>query len=146
MPKLSQETKNSIRAHLQKNLSIRAISKLLKVPKSTVHKCSIEMGLKSSNRAGRKKLLSTHDVTFAVTQLSSNKANTVEKLSKTLSETKGIKISRHTLQRASQRRDASNDQKEETSHFAEKSKRAPCLCKITQRLDRGRLETSCLLG
>jgi transposase len=99
MPKLSQKSKDSIKALLLKNKSVRAISKLLSIPKSTVYDYSNDLGLKTKNRAGRKKLLSTNDVTFAVTQLSSNKAESVEKLSKTLTETKGIKISRFTLSR-----------------------------------------------
>lgn len=99
MPKLSQKSKDSIKALLLKNKSVRAISKLLSIPKSTVYDYSNDLGLKTKNRAGRKKLLSTNDVTFAVTQLSSNKAESVEKLSKTLTETKGIKVSRFTLSR-----------------------------------------------
>jgi hypothetical protein len=57
------------------------------------------MGLTTNNRAGRKKILSPQDVTFAVTQLSSNKTNTVEKLTKVLNERNGTKISRQSLSR-----------------------------------------------
>jgi transposase len=99
MPKLSQKSKDSIWSLFNKNFSVRDISKSLSIPKSSVHRCLKQMNLKCNNRAGRKKILTTHDVTFAVTQLSSNKADTVEKLTKTLSQTKGIKVSRQTLAR-----------------------------------------------
>jgi transposase len=99
MPKLSKKITDSIKSLLLKNQSIRSISKVLSIPKSTVHDQAKEMGLTTNNRAGRKKILSPQDVTFAVTQLSSNKTNTVEKLTKVLNERNGTKISRQSLSR-----------------------------------------------
>ncbi len=99
MPKVSNKDRDSIKALLLQNHSIRAISKMLSIPKSSIYDKAKEMGLKTNNRAGRKKILSPQDVTFAITQLSSNKTNTVEKLTKTLNERNGTKISRQSLSR-----------------------------------------------
>lgn len=99
MPKVSKKDQDSIKVLASKNHSIRQISKILGIPKSTVYDQMNEMGLVTKNRAGRKKSLTAQNVSFAVTQLTSNKPETVEKLAKVISDVKGIKISPKTLSR-----------------------------------------------
>jgi hypothetical protein len=50
MGKVSQSTKNNIRAQLEKNISVRKIAKVLKVPKSTVQDIKTKLGLKPAKK------------------------------------------------------------------------------------------------
>lgn len=101
MGKLSQSTKNNIRAQLEKNISVRQIAKALKVPKSTVQDLKTKLGLKSAkkNLGGRPRKLSSRNVTYAVTQLTSGKARTARTIVTSLASDQGVSCSRQTLSR-----------------------------------------------
>jgi transposase len=99
MVKVSQSTKNNIRVQLEKNISVRQIGKALNVPKSTVQDIKTKLGLRSAkkNLGGRPRKLSSRNVTFAVTQLTSGKATTAQSIARSLETDQGVTCSRQTL-------------------------------------------------
>ena len=88
-----------MRVLLSKNKSVREISKVLSIPKSAVHRFAKVVGINTNNKAGRKKILKSTNITYAVTQLASNKSKTVAELTKALNANEGIKVSPQTLSR-----------------------------------------------
>jgi len=100
MGKLSKDLVDSIKVKLMANESIRSIAKILKVPKSTVHDLAKKFQFHTTNSPGRKKKLHSHDTTFCITSLATNKVQTAQQLTKLLSEEKGISLSRQTISRA----------------------------------------------
>lgn len=99
MTRLSKKLQDSIKALLLKNTSIRKISTILKIPKSTIHDYATTIEIKTHNSAGRKKILSPQNITYAVTQLTTNKTKSIKNLTQNLQEHNGIKVSRQTLSR-----------------------------------------------
>ena len=81
-------------------MSLRKISEATKIPKSTVDRIAKRMKIKSGKKAGRPKKLNAQDVTFCVTQLTTNRTKTAQSLTKTLREEKGIELHRSTVARA----------------------------------------------
>ena len=91
---------NNIKSLILKKLSLREISKLTNVPKSTVGRYARKMNIQTEGIKGRKKKLNARNVTHCVTQLCSNKVKTAQELVKTLEKDKGIKAHRTTIARA----------------------------------------------
>ena len=99
MPKRDTDQVKSVKALLDLKMSYRAIAGRVGVSKSKVQRIASGCGLVSENKAGRKKILSSNDVTFCVTQLSTKKVDSCEKLTKMISEQKGRSVSPRTVSR-----------------------------------------------
>jgi len=97
MPKLSCDVQNNIKSLILKKLSLREISKLTNVPKSTIERYAKEKKIKTEGASGRKKKLNSRNVTYCVTQLCSNQVKTAQELVKTLEKDQGVKVHRTTI-------------------------------------------------
>ncbi len=84
MPKVSKDMRDNVKNLILKKQSEREISKALGLSKSTVHRLAIDMKIKTQGVGGRKKKLSSPDVTYCVTKLCSNEVKTAQGLVKTL--------------------------------------------------------------
>lgn len=101
MPKISRDKKKDVEALLLSNkLSLREISKRTGISKSRVGVFAKELKVRRNDFGGRKPILSTTDVTFAVTQMTSKKVDSAENLTSVLIEMKGRSLSSKTVRRA----------------------------------------------
>lgn len=100
MVKHTKDQLNNAKNLIMKKVSQREISKITKIPKTTIQRLASSMNIKTNGVQGRPKKISDRDVTFCVTKLASGKAKTAESLTKHLSEQKNIKVHRTTISRA----------------------------------------------
>lgn len=101
MKAISQSTKETIIYHLKNGKSIRQISAITGISKSTVHnarKCCLADLTKS--KGGRAPKLSLRDVTFCIKSITSGESQTAQSVSKKLKEYFSISASRKTVARA----------------------------------------------
>jgi len=99
MTKISQAKKNEVKALLSQKRSIREVAKTVRISKTQVHAIGKQFGIHSKKTAGRPKSLNTHDVTYMVTQLVTQKVKTARSLAHTMSTEKQKPISRFTISR-----------------------------------------------
>jgi transposase len=97
MVKISKDKLLNVQALLNQKMSYRSISKRTGVSKSEVHRIAVGCGLKSRMKAGRNRILSDRDVTFCITQLSSEKGDSLENLTKIIAKVKGRSVSSRTV-------------------------------------------------
>ncbi len=100
MPKYSTDQLNNAKAMILKKMSQREISKLTRIPKTTVQRLARKMKIQTEGQTGRPKKLNARDVTFCVTKLSSGRVKTAQSLTKTLAAEKQITLHRSTVSRA----------------------------------------------
>lgn len=123
MPKLSKAKNTNIIARLNEGLSLKKISSMFGVHKSTVSRIKKANNIQTTNKPGRPKKLSARDEKYCVKKIISGESQTATKVAKDLKNDFQIQVSRHTVARSLKSSGLRSGEKKKKPALSEKNRK-----------------------
>ena len=127
MGKLSEKVKREMIHLLKTGYGQREVSRMLKIPKTTVLRHAKEQGIKSPPKKGRPKTLTSRDENFIVKEISSGRIPNATKMSKEIKDKFNISVSSKTISRVLKKKGFKSAEKKEKPQLSKKN--------VKERLD-----------
>jgi transposase len=127
MGKLSEKVKREMIRLLKTGVGQREVSRILKIPKTTVLRHAKKQGIKSPPKQGRPKILTSRDENFIVKEISSGRIPNATKMSKEIKEKFNISVSSDTISRVLKKNGFKSAEKKEKPQLSKKN--------VKERLD-----------
>jgi transposase len=121
MGKLTQKAKKEMFHLLASGLGQREVSRLLKIPLSTVSWHANKQGFKPGPKKGRPKILSSRDENFIAKEISTGRIENATKMSREIKERFDISVSRLTVSRVLKNKGFKSAEKKEKPQLSSKN-------------------------